>query len=254
MIRLILIFSLFTGSYTFATTFQVVSDFDDTIKVTNVGSRKAAVCSTLLNSKVFTGIAPLFQKFKAKGAPVSLVSGGVIHWQFLMYDDLHKNNIPYDQIFMKGFLSESTLPFKYSKLVQLLSKHRLPMVLIGDDTQYDPDAYSQFRHEYPNYFLASYIRNVTGRPLPPHMRRFYTPYEIAVYEHLDGRLGFHDVEDVAQSILTTADRKTLFPHFVNCPKTEADLIGLIDISHDRSKLALLTRQVTAHLINLCNQR
>jgi phosphatidate phosphatase APP1 len=185
-----------------AATYQIVSDFDDTVKMTNVDNTKAAICNTLLSNKVFAGVPELYQIFKSHGAPISLVSSGVIHIKFLMYNDLHDNGVPYDAIYLRRFFSEGTLDFKYSRLVKLFKQNKLPFVFVGDDTQLDPDVFNLFRANYGDQALAIYIRNVTGRVIPAGMRRFYTPYEIAVYEYLEGRMSYSDLEKIADKILS----------------------------------------------------
>jgi hypothetical protein len=248
-----LIFTSYAGAAA-AAQFQIVSDFDDTVKITNVDNTKAAICNTLLSAKVFAGIPDLYRTFKNQGAPVSFVSSGVIHLKLLMYDDLIKNQIPYDNIFVRHFFAEGTLDFKYSRIVKLFKKNNLPIVFIGDDTQLDPDVFALFRSNYGNQALAIYIRNVTGRILPAGMRRFYTPYEIAVYEYLEGRMSFHDLEDIADKILSVKNVEELLPSFTKCPKNADDFINILDVSYDRTKLYDRTRDVIDHVLNLCAQR
>jgi hypothetical protein len=234
--------------------FQVVTDFDDTVKVTHVQNKRQALCNTLLSRKTFLGAAQLLNEFKSVGAPISIVSGGVIHLKALMYDDLKKAALKSDRIYMRHFLAESTLDYKYGKLVELLQHFELPMVLIGDDTQVDPDAYARFAREYPLYVKAVYIHRVTGRPLPRIARPYHTPFEIAVYEHLDGRLPRKSLEAIGELILQTQNSSDLFPDFVRCPDDISKMMDVRIASYHKSDLFTYVMRVTDHIVTLCQKR
>ena len=44
--------------------------------------------------------------------------------------------------------------------------HNLPVVLIGDSGQHDPEIYRRVADEHPGRVLAVYIRNVSRDPKP----------------------------------------------------------------------------------------
>lgn len=232
--------------------FQVVSDFDDTAKITNVDDGSEAVCNTLFKRTTFSGMSTLYREFFMAYAPISFVSGGVIHWKGFTKATLKANDIPYDRVYVKPFLASSTYGFKMASIIKILGDNPSPMVLIGDDTQLDPDIYDEVQKKYPDQVPAIYIHRVKGRPMPknPVLRTYYTAYEVAQSEYMRGRLNSLQVQRVAQSILDS-DRDGLFPEYSICPDSQAHFARLLNESQKDLRMAKLAQMVVDHIIELC---
>jgi phosphatidate phosphatase APP1 len=160
----------------------VISDIDDTIKMTRVDDRNLMLRNTFLEEfKPVEGIAEVFQTWhKTHAAHVCYVSASP--WQ--LYDPLvaflQTNRFPSGTICLQNFrLKDETAlnvfqkpgKFKAATIEPLLK--RWPMrkfVLVGDSGQEDPEVYGSLARKFPNRVAAIFIRNVTSER--PHSDRY----------------------------------------------------------------------------------
>ena len=151
---------------------SVVSDIDDTVKISNVTDHKRLLESTfLLDFAAAPGMLERYTEWAAQGASFHFVSSSP--WQ--LYSPL------------RGFLDDSGFPwatfnlkavrFRDETLLDLFKKgtetkpliikgilDRYPgrtFILVGDSGEQDPEVYAALLREYPNQVLQAYIRNVT---------------------------------------------------------------------------------------------
>jgi Phosphatidate phosphatase APP1, catalytic domain len=182
---------------------SVISDIDDTIKVTQVQDRKLLLRRTFLEPfKPVPGMAEVYRAWADKsGAQFSYVSASP--WQlFLPLSEFVKSNgFPNGAFYLRKFrwkdqsflsLFESPERYKPAAIEPLLKQFpRLQFILVGDAGERDPEIYAGLARRYPQQIARILIRDVTGeaadseryptafRGLPPGLWQvFRAPAEI----------------------------------------------------------------------------
>ena len=151
---------------------SIVSDIDDTVKISNVTDRKQLLESTfLLDFAAAPGMASLYSRWAAEDASFHFVSSSP--WQ--LYTPLHEfldsSGFPWATFNLKAvrFRDETLFELfkKGTETKPLLIKailDRYPgrtFILVGDSGEQDPEVYAALLHEYPEQVAEVYIRNVT---------------------------------------------------------------------------------------------
>lgn len=151
---------------------SIISDIDDTVKLTNVTDRKALIESTFLKSfKAVSGMAELYQKLQQQGVYFHFVSSSP--WQ--LYSPLNelmtRHGFPQATFHLKTvrFRDETLLnlfkkgtetkPLQIEPLLQKYPDHKF--ILVGDSGEQDPEVYGEIARKYPTKIQAIWIRNVS---------------------------------------------------------------------------------------------
>ncbi len=150
---------------------SVISDIDDTVKITQVTDKKQLIGNTFYKPfESIDGIADTYQQWQQKGISIHFVSSSP--WQ--LYPELlafmQRDNFPWTSFSLKSIrFKDSTLlnlfkPGDETKPLQIRSlTERFPkrqFVLVGDSGEQDPEVYGQLMREQPGVFIAAAIRNV----------------------------------------------------------------------------------------------
>lgn len=231
----------------------IISDLDDTIKHTNVSSKIDTVKNSLFVKTPFGGMAALYSELAddfhvVTGTP-KLLRRKVIKF-------LDKAAFPKREIHMRDSLFDDIEKFKLSTLTTLLSTIEDEVILIGDDTEKDPDIYLEIQNQFPDKVVAIYIRRVKNKPLPSGVFGFYLPFEIALQEWHQGRL---DPESLIELASDMHDDLSVLPHLffpkhVFCPNRQELL--QFDIANQSSvpRLDLFAREIAEETVYYCNRR
>lgn len=145
--------------------FFVVSDFDDTVAVSEVLSRRKLFANALLKDEATQSVVVGMPEFygclrEASGTPAfALVSGSPIQFGPRIQSFLTAHRFPPLGLYLRdlgpGTLSDYKQPIIRALMTQLPNK----VVLVGDSGERDPEVYAQIRTEFPGRVLAVYIRN-----------------------------------------------------------------------------------------------
>lgn len=155
---------------------SVVSDIDDTIKISNVLDKEALLANTFLRDfQAVPGMAEHYRRWEAAGAAFHYITGSP--WQ--LYPSLSKfldtSGFPRGSFDMRNFrLKDSSFldfiasaeEFKVETISTLLQ--RFPerrFILIGDSGEKDPEVYGAITRRFPNQVAAIYIRNISGETM-----------------------------------------------------------------------------------------
>lgn len=153
----------------------VLSDLDDTVKVTEVRDRDAALRNTFVAPfRAVPGMAALYRDLAARGAFFHYCS--LSPWQlepplaaFLLEAGFPPGPLELQRFRLKDAsffeLFENALRRKLELLTPLLE--RWPgrrFVLIGDSGQSDPEVYGELARRFPDRIAAILIRAVTDEP------------------------------------------------------------------------------------------
>jgi hypothetical protein len=198
---------------------RVVSDIDDTAKITNIESQIASKWNALFYSKAFTGMKELYSVFSVSreyefhyltAAPKALRSR--------VSRFLTVNAFPEGEIHLRPIGFESVKEYKVRVLQEIMERHpQDSFILIGDDTQVDAAAYDEVYRMDSSRILAIYIRKVRNVPLPPSVYPFTTAFDVALYEGSMKRMEPWEAAPVAFSILAEKRDERVLPDFAHCP-------------------------------------
>lgn len=152
---------------------SVISDIDDTIKVTGVTDRKKLVENTFfLPFRATDGMAELYGRWAGAGAEFHFVSASP--WQ--LYEPLaeftrgagfppatfHLRRIRLKDSSVLSLLADP-LAAKLSVIEALMADFpQRQFVLVGDSGERDPEVYGTLAAKHPDQVLRIYIRDVTG--------------------------------------------------------------------------------------------
>lgn len=162
-------------------TFGVISDLDDTVIQSRISNFLQAVRTVMLgNARTrlpFPGVAAFYQALQRGGDgsrhnPIFYVSSSPWNIYDIIADFMDLQNIPVGPILLRDWdielsaLSPNRLRGHKEPLIrEILDLYPgLPFVLIGDNSQKDPEIYRSILDDYPGRILAIYIRNVEDHP------------------------------------------------------------------------------------------
>lgn len=148
--------------------FFVVSDFDDTLAVTNVAAGgtklvKAALMEDETTQPVVDGMAAFYgclKEDKPARPGFALVSGSPAQYLNRVRQFLVAHGFPLSfGIYLRDFGPKTLSNYKQPVIRSLLKELPNQVVLVGDSGEHDPEVYAQMRSEFPDRVKAIYIRN-----------------------------------------------------------------------------------------------
>ncbi len=159
--------------------FGVISDIDDTILQTNVQNKLKMFLTTILSNEhtrlPFEGVAAFYQALQ-KGVssnennPIFYVSSSPYNLYKFLTKFLELQEIPLGPIFLKDFgthtpfTSSDHKTHKLENIKNVLNTYpHLQFVLIGDNSEQDPEIYRKIVKEYPERIRTIYIRKVNDK-------------------------------------------------------------------------------------------
>jgi phosphatidate phosphatase APP1 len=169
--------------------FFVISDFDDTVAVTEVLDKKKLLEHSLLNDElsqpVVEGMPQFYDCLQADRAarPVfALVSGSPVQYVGRIDTFLKRHRFPNFGLYLRDLGPNTLSDYKQPIIRALLKAVPQKVVLVGDSGEHDPEVYAQMRTEFPDRVLAVYIRNAGHADDPARfkdMLLFKEPLEAA---------------------------------------------------------------------------
>ena len=227
----------------------IVTDFDDTIKTYGKDGEFFRIGNAIFGRKINSGMDYLLKEISEEcdsrqGLTVLTASPKIISPSIRRL--LSKNDI-YNYELITRPLNEKTLEYKISRVNQVSIAKDKPLILVGDDTSKDPDAYYHFAQKNPQHHLATYIHNVRNRPTLDGQINYITSYEVAIHEYNAGRINERDALTVGLLILSSAEYG-IVPRYGHCPL-------VYDLPTTSSEeLQQISRQVTKKVESICKTR
>ena len=155
---------------------SVITDIDDTIKITDVTSRSRMLSRTFLEPfEPIEGMAALYQQLHQQGAMFHYVSSSP--WQIYvpLQEFLDEHGFPGGSMHLKWFRLRDEF-FKRWSIIRKKSKagtivtmiKRMPQrtfLLIGDSGERDPEIYAKIAKRFPRQVREVWIRDIAGNPM-----------------------------------------------------------------------------------------
>lgn len=170
---------LFTGQVQFIPPqgLSVISDIDDTIKISEVLDKRALIRHTFIEPyEAPKGLPAYYQQLAEKGAYFHYVSASP--WQ--LYPSLKgflETNYPKGTISLRHFrikdssiidFLKSSKEYKLKTIRNILTRYpQHQFILIGDSGENDPEVYAQIYQAFPNNIKQVLIRKVAGSVITP---------------------------------------------------------------------------------------
>ena len=164
---------------------SVISDIDDTIKISNVADRQALLTNTFLEpSRAVEGMSVRYQKWASQGAVFHYVSASP--WQLYptLAEFLTNKGFPAGSFHLKSFrIKDETFfdlfgdqwEYKRPLIEKILATWpQRRFVLIGDGGEQDPEIFADIARSHPNQVLRIYIRDTAAdRTSDPRYRTLF---------------------------------------------------------------------------------
>lgn len=150
---------------------SVISDIDDTVKISDVRSKQALIENTFFNPFVAVpDIAEVYSGWSEQGVSFHYVSSSPWYLYTELTSFLERAGFPDFSLSLKSFRfrDESLLELfkdgeatKPGQIRQILEKFpQRQFVLIGDSGEQDPEVYSAIKLQFPEQIKGIYIRDL----------------------------------------------------------------------------------------------
>ena len=195
----------------------LISDLDDTIKISHTQSKLITVYRGLFRSSAFAGMAQLYAELLLfnPGSVFSVVSSSPPQIKRKVEYFLSKNKFPECNIVLRDWMRQTSIvKYKLGSIMSLVEKAESSgssVILIGDDTEHDPEVFAHVAKRFPDRISARYLRIVRGRELPEGSTGFFTAFDVACAELAAGRLGSEEVLRIGEAVLKS--EKKIIPWF-----------------------------------------
>eukprot|EP00835_Amoeboradix_gromovi_P005635 NODE_550_length_6834_cov_0.214402.p2 type:complete len:310 gc:universal NODE_550_length_6834_cov_0.214402:6421-5492(-) len=142
----------------------VISDVDDTIKVSNVTNKILAIRRLFIEDfRPFDDIVTKYKEWNDMASFVYLSAGFRQSFQFIVPEIL--KYFPHGPLILRDVFSISALKFKIRKGIELLEITDSKAVLVGDSTEVDAQVYATLYHQFPYRICKIFIRLIDDREL-----------------------------------------------------------------------------------------
>lgn len=151
---------------------SVISDIDDTVKISNVRDRRSLLeHAFFLDFSAAPNMAQLFGQWSEEDISLHFVSSSP--WQLYtpLQEFLDSNHFPWSTLSLKSVRFRDKTLFNLFKdgtetkpavIEEILNTYAgRKFVLVGDSGEQDPEVYAALIRRYPDQILKIFIRNVT---------------------------------------------------------------------------------------------
>jgi hypothetical protein len=266
LLCLTLLFSLnaFAGT-------QIITDFDDTIKRSNIPDHGArTVFNVPLFAKAYTAMPTLLQEMEKNSNGLYVISASPNLIRSMIKLTMYTYSIPYKDIFTRDLceifsskvcssIGESNsgqssedlkINYKVGKIEGVINQNpEDKLILLGDNVEADHKVYLKVADKNPGKVTQIYIRKVKDEKLPSTVVGFYTAFEIAATEYSKDRLSYGQVEDVAKDVLRGRKMYRLIPNYAHCPTKREQFTPVLN-----EELKTLETKVQSKVIEYCKKR
>ncbi len=155
------------------TGWSVISDIDDTVKISEVTDKRQLLANSLLHDFIAVpGMAGFYRHLAEHRVSFHFASSSPWHFYEPLTEFLHHAGFPSASLTLKMIrLKDSSIanlwrkgtetkPAQITPILQRFKQRRF--ILIGDSGEQDPEVYGDLARRYGDQISAIYIRNVTA--------------------------------------------------------------------------------------------
>lgn len=202
--------------------YQIITDLDDTVKITHTNNTADSVRRALFTNQIFSGMDTLLQHMSVSPShpAITFISASPEMLRGKIRKLFERFQIPFDDLFLKpSRFKGSNYDYKYQIINDLLDGPSAPAIFFGDATEYDPQVYAQLSADYPDKVLKVYIHQIGNQQLYTNQTPYYTAFDVAWEEWEDGRMTEAQVLDVGSHIVNERRDKRIIPNWATCPSS-----------------------------------
>lgn len=152
---------------------SIISDIDDTIKVSEVTDRRQLLKHTFfLDFKAVPGMAELYQQWLQNEGALHFVSSSPWQLYSVLDEFITHSGFPDADFALKAFrfkdsslmnLFASSLDTKPPQIIEIIARYPgREFILVGDSGEKDPEVYAKIQQRFPAQISKILIRNVTN--------------------------------------------------------------------------------------------
>jgi len=200
----------------------VISDFDDTIKITNSAQFGERSYNSVFKNDLFFAQSFFWKSWRSTLSHLHLVSGTAKILAPAVQKTIQVNELQVDSVTLKPMFDGVDLyTYKFKVIKNLIDQTSDDIILIGDDVQQDPEVYAGLKAIYGERILATYIHVVSGREINVEVTKYFTTLDLALREFLAKRISQATIVKIFDDHLKASEEemKLMFPSFAVCPKT-----------------------------------
>jgi len=252
--KFLLLASIFISSASIASNISIISDFDDTIKRSNIPDMgERTVGNSILWEKAYYGMPELFDALDVETNGLYILSASPLLIKPLIYKFLSHYDFHYKKVFTRNFFAtEDKEEYKKDRIYKVIKESGDKVILFGDDVEVDHDIYAEIAANKPESVEQIYIHTVANdKTIPTGVFKYFTAFEVAVNEYQNKRLNLNQVEQIADVVVNTPidQMYRLIPNYAYCPKDQSDF------SHTTPpELITLKEKVEEKIISYCSER
>lgn len=195
----------------------IVSDLDDTIKITNSANLGDASANGVFTTDVFTGMPQFLQEAKSYAQDLIVLTASPSVLAPRVRSLLRKHQIEADGLYLRNPIAEGSKTFKLRVLKNLMQNSQDDFIFVGDDVSHDAEVYTTMAKLYPERVKAVYIHNVLNRDVREGTTQYWTSFDLTLREVLANRMSVKAVSESLKSLLAEAKMRFIFPKFAHCP-------------------------------------
>ena len=203
-----IVFCLFFKGISQARTI-IVSDIDDTLKISHVLDKIAAVENSVHLENQFFGMSDLFNSLQSpQGLQFFYVSNALTFIHYLHSEFLSQHQFPKGPLFLRENYFDNE--HKLRSISKIILKTRPSMVLlIGDNGERDSEIYAKIQMKFPKIQIISFIHQVYSlrslievpNPILPGQIAYVTSVDLAFYLKRLNLLTKESYDDLVQSMV-----------------------------------------------------
>ena len=226
---LIMLFSQLISVNTYSNDISVITDLDDTLKVTNSGNFRKAVVNALFRVKAFTAMPDLLKEMEyyTNRTYVLSASPRIINKSIRKFLRVHK--IKYDKLYTRN-LKQLRNKFKYkvNTIRKIMKRSDDDFILIGDNVEIDDKVYLKIKEEFKDRVLKIYIHKIKNKTTKPGVYGYFTALDIWKSEYLSGRMTMESLSNQVEKFRNLSRKQLVrsFPKFAYCPKNKEDFTSI----------------------------
>ncbi|NCX99634.1 MAG: DUF2183 domain-containing protein, partial [Planctomycetia bacterium] len=159
---------------------SVISDIDDTVKISNVADRRELLKNTLLREFVAVpGMPEAFSRWQATGAAFHYVSASPWQLSDCLCGFLGAAGLPAGSMHLKLFRLKDTTPLGRLTARKRSKRRAIEQImgdfpgrrftLVGDSGERDPEVYAAVARRRPEQVAGVFIRRVPDRAAASHV-------------------------------------------------------------------------------------
>ena len=200
---------------------SLISDLDDTIKITNSGDTLEGAMNAALKSDVFSGMTEFFMGSKYYANELYVLSASPTILRLKIETTLKKRQIDYHQLILRNPIDQqSKFTYKVQEIKKIMEQTSDDFIFLGDDVGQDPESYAEIKRLYPNRVLAIYIPVIKNREIPTGTK-YWTTLDLFLREYMAGRMSPGWLEKGLQVLSNEKDMEKIMPRFAHCPTNGA---------------------------------